>query len=563
MDTVFTVLILLVAVAASGIDLRVRALPFRVPLPLVQIGIGAVLSWPVLGLHVTFDPGLFMLLFVPPLLFADGWRIPKRELFMHRHSVAMLALGLVFVTVIVVGFFTHALVPSMSLPIAFALAAVLSPTDAVALTGIAGKRRIPAQHMHILEGEALTNDASGLVAFKFAVVAGITGVFSVREAVLSFVVIAAGGIATGIAISWLFSLLSARVIDTSQTSDPAPGVVMTVMIPFAAYLLAEHFGWSGVLAAVSAGMAMNFTNIAHATSAAARVRAASTWSMIEFVFNGMVFILLGLQLPHIIGRALEEGHAEGHNQVGFLLAYVFAVLLVLYAVRFAWVWLLRSLTARRIARHGVVNAAAGLRFAAIMTFSGVRGAVTLAGILSLPLANAQGVAFPGRHIAIFIAAGVILMSTLIAVVALPLLLRGVARQGDPNAEEERRARRIAARAAIEAIAHEHRRAKDEPGHAQLAQFEAVMARVVDMYERRLAVLDEPSPEPGPASRDESLELRLRITAMQAQRRVFLDLHAMQKINDATLNKLVQEVDLLETALIARAGPRTRSQAQHS
>ena len=554
MDTVFTVLILLVAVAASGIDLRVRALPFRVPLPLVQIGIGAVLSWPVLGLHVTFDPGLFMLLFVPPLLFADGWRIPKRELFMHRHSVAMLALGLVFVTVIVVGFFTHALVPSMSLPIAFALAAVLSPTDAVALTGIAGKRRIPAQHMHILEGEALTNDASGLVAFKFAVVAGITGVFSVHEAVLSFVVIAAGGIATGIAISWLFSLLSARVIDTSQTSDPAPGVVMTVMIPFAAYLLAEHFGWSGVLAAVSAGMAMNFTNIAHATSAAARVRAASTWSMIEFVFNGMVFILLGLQLPHIIGRALEEAHDQGGDQVWILIGDVFAVLFVLYTVRFLWVALLRRVTVRQAARHGIANAAPGMRFVAITTVAGVRGAVTLAGVLSLPIERANGMAFGGRHIAIFIAAGVILMSVLIAVIALPLLLRGSKRFADPHAEEERRARRIGARAAIEAIDLEQQRAKGEAAFAHLAVFDEVTVRVIDMYARRLAVLDEPPRETGDASRDESLELRLRIAAMQAQRRVFLDLHATQKINDSTLNKLVREVDLLETALIARAQP---------
>ncbi|HTJ92234.1 MAG TPA: Na+/H+ antiporter [Pararobbsia sp.] len=556
METVFTVLILIVAVAASGIDFRFRALPFRIPLPLVQIAIGAVLAWPGFRLHVAFDPALFLLLFVPPLLFADGWRIPKRELFMHRHAVGMLALGLVLVTVLVVGFFTHALVPTISLPVAFALAAVLSPTDAVALNGILGQRRMPMQLKHILEGEALTNDASGLVALKFAIMAGVTGVFSLRDAALSFVIIAAGGIVTGIAIAWIFSLLSSRVIDSSAASDPAPGVVMTVVIPFAAYLFAEHFGWSGVLAAVAAGMAMNFTQITRATTAAARVRTAGTWSMIEFVFNGMVFILLGLQLPQIIGRALEEGHAEGHDQVGILIGDVLAVLFVLYLVRFAWVSLLRRITARRTARHGVTNAVPGIRFSVIMTIAGVRGAVTLAGVLSLPIARNDGVPFPGRHIAIFIAAGVILMSILIAVVALPLLLRGARRFADPHAEEERRARRIAARAAIEAIAHEHRQAKKDPSLVEFSEFEAVAARVVDMYERRLAVLEEPPRETGNASRDEALELRLRIAAMQAQRGVFLNLHATQKINDATLNKLVREVDLLETALIARAGPHT-------
>ncbi|CAM2153507.1 Uncharacterized Na(+)/H(+) exchanger YjcE [Pararobbsia alpina] len=554
METVFTVLILIVAVAVSGIFFRIRALPIQLPLPLVQIAIGAALAWPGFGLHVMFDPAIFLLLFVPPLLFADGWRIPKRELFMHRYAVGMLALGLVLVTVVVVGLFAYALVRTMSLPIAFALAAVLSPTDAVALNGIVGQRRIPVQLKHILEGEALTNDASGLVALKFAIAAGVTGVFSLRDAALSFVVIAAGGIVTGIVTSWAFSLLSARVIDASATADPAPGVVMTVMIPFAAYLCAEHFGWSGVLAAVAAGMAMNFTQITRATTAAARVRTASTWSMIEFVFNGMVFILLGLQLPQIIGRALEEGHAEGHDQVGILIGDVFAVLIALYLVRFAWVALLRRLTARRTARQGVANAVPGTRFSAIMTVAGVRGAVTLAGVLSLPLARADGTPFPGRHIAIFIAAGVILMSIVVAVIALPLLLRGTRRFADPHADEERRARRIAARAAIEAIAVEQRRAAQDPSLAEFDHVDAVASRVVDMYERRLAVLDESPRETGEASRDEALELRLRIAAMQAQRGVFLDMHATQKINDATLNKLVREVDLLETALIARAGP---------
>jgi monovalent cation/hydrogen antiporter len=171
MEIVFTVLILLLAVAVSGIGTRV--LPFRLPLPLVQIALGALLAWPRLGLHVTFDPEIFMMLFIPPLLFADGWRIPKREFFMARRAILLLALGLVFMTVLAVGYFIHALAPGISLPVAFALAAVLSPTDAVALTGIAGKNRIPANLMHILEGEALMNDASGLVALKFAIAAAL------------------------------------------------------------------------------------------------------------------------------------------------------------------------------------------------------------------------------------------------------------------------------------------------------------------------------------------------------------------------------------------------------
>lgn len=286
MEIVFTVLVLLLAVAVSGIVMRL--LHGRVPLPLVQIAIGALLAWPKFGLYVTFDPQLFLLLFIPPLLFADGWRIPKREFFMRRRSILLLAFGLVFMTVLVVGYFVHALVPTVSLPVAFALAAVLSPTDAVALAGITGKNRIPPHLMHILEGEALMNDASGLVALKFAILAALTGMFSLREASISFVIIAAGGIAMGAAVSWLFSVAIGRLLGVTRDGDPAPGVVLTLLIPFAAYLFAEHFGCSGILAAVAAGMMMNYTTIANVGTVSSRVRANSTWAMVEFVFNGMV-----------------------------------------------------------------------------------------------------------------------------------------------------------------------------------------------------------------------------------------------------------------------------------
>jgi CPA1 family monovalent cation:H+ antiporter len=153
-----------------------------------------------------------MVLFIPPLLFADGWRIPKRELFMARRAILMLPLGLVFMTVLAVGYFVNALVSAISRPVAFALAAVLSPTDAVALSGSVGKNKIPCSLMHILEGEALMDDASGLVALKFAIAAALTGAFALRDASISFVVIAVGGLAAGAAVSALFSLLSVHLL---------------------------------------------------------------------------------------------------------------------------------------------------------------------------------------------------------------------------------------------------------------------------------------------------------------------------------------------------------------
>ncbi|MFM0741920.1 Na+/H+ antiporter [Paraburkholderia xenovorans] len=548
MEIVFTVLILLLAVAASGVV--TRSLPFALPLPLVQIAIGALLAWPKLELHVTFDPEIFMVLFIPPLLFADGWRIPKRELFMARRSVLMLALGLVFMTVLVVGYFVHELVPSISLPVAFALAAVLSPTDAVALSGIVGKGKIPGRLMHILEGEALMNDASGLVALKFAVAAALTGVFSLRDASISFVIIAVGGLATGAAVSWLFSIAT-RFLSLTDEGDPAPGVVMTLLIPFAAYLIAERFELSGILAAVSAGMMMNYASIANAGSVQSRVRASSTWTMIEFVFNGMVFILLGLQFPHILGRALLDAHESGHAQEWILIGYIAAVAAALYAMRFVWVWLLRWFASRGAAKHGVANAVPGLRTVTVTTVAGVRGAVTLAGVLSLPEALPGGAPLPGRDIAIFIASGVILLSLLIAVVALPLLLRGWRRGKDPHAAEEAMARTLAAQAAIRAVDEVHDIECENLDESESAYAADVTARVMDLYRRRLAALDDEQEPRELARRADALEFRMKLAAMRAERKALIALRTSQQINDETLNKLMREVDLSETALTAR------------
>jgi CPA1 family monovalent cation:H+ antiporter len=548
MDIVFTVLVLLLSVAISGIKLRRPLLPFRLPLPVVQIAIGAMLSLPQLGLHVTFDPELFMMLFIPPLLFADGWRIPKREFFRQRSAILMLALGLVFVTVLVTGWSVHMLVPAISLPVAFALGAVLAPTDAVALSGIAGKNRVPASLMHMLEGEALMNDASGLVALKFAIGAALSGVFSLRDASVSFLFIATGGLATGVAVSWIFSLVSARVLNVARDSDPAPGVVMTLLIPFAAYLFAEHFGCSGVLASVAAGMAMNYTKIAHISPVAARVQAANTWSMIEFVFNGMVFILLGLQCPDIVGRALLEAHVAGDAQVWDLIGYVVAVLALLYAIRFFWIWLLRAWQARQAAKMGMTSAGPGLHMTAVMTVAGVRGAVTLAGILSLPLTRPNGVPFPGRHIAIFIAAGVILVSLFVAVVTMPFLLRRMSGASHPLAEEEERARAHIAQAAVLAIDTTFARLTAQSDSQTRADAELVAARLKDQHLRNLAVLSREAVVSGRALRGQTMELQMRVDAMRAQRVVLLHLRAEHRINDETLNKLMHEVDLSETAL---------------
>jgi monovalent cation/hydrogen antiporter len=536
MEIVFTVLILMLAVGLSGFAMTLlpATLPFALPLPLVQIALGACLASPIFGLHVTFDPELFMMLFIPPLLFADGWRIPKREFFMQRRAILLLALGLVFMTVGALGWFLHWMIPEMPLPVAFALAAVLSPTDAVALSGIAGKGRIPANLMHILEGEALMNDASGLVALKFAIAAALTGVFSLRAASISFVLISVGGLAIGAAVSWLVTSVPRWIGKRNEDDDPAAGVVLTLLIPFAAYSIAERFGCSGILAAVSAGMVMNFQSLREGIPTASRMRMTSTWAMIEFVFNGMVFILLGLQFPHIIGRAFIEAHHDSPRQVGVLLGYVAAVVIALYGLRFGWVWVLRWVSSRGAAKHGVANAVPGLRTLAMTTIGGVRGAITLAGVLSLPVVLPSGEPLPGRDLAIFIASATILMSLLIGVIGLPLLLNGLKRRGDPHAAEELLARRLAAQAAIRAIDALEEALSAGLDASAAARCVDSTARVMNLYRRRLEGLGD--------------EEEIRRAARQSE---MLKLRTRQAINDETLNKLMREIDLSETAIVTR------------
>ena len=203
MEIFFTILIMTLVVSLSGVVTRV--LPFQVPLPLMQIAIGALLAWPTFGLHVEFDPELFLVLFIPPLLFADGWKTPTREFIEHGREILGLALALVLVTVVGIGFLIYWIVPGIPLIPAFALAAVLSPTDAVALSGIVGEGRIPKKIMGILQGEALMNDASGLVSLKFAVAVAMgTMVFTVGGATVEFLKVAIGGILAGFVVSWLY-----------------------------------------------------------------------------------------------------------------------------------------------------------------------------------------------------------------------------------------------------------------------------------------------------------------------------------------------------------------------
>lgn len=539
MQTAYTVLILLMLVSVSRLVGRVIPLP----LPLVQIAAGALLAWPTLGLHVALDPELFLFLFLPPLLFSDGWRMPKRELWRLRGPVLTLAVGLVLFTVVGAGYFIHWLLPTIPLPVAFALAAVLSPTDAVAVSAIS-QNRLPTPLMHMLQGEALMNDASGLVTFKFALAAAVTGAFSLANASLTFVLVAVGGLAVGVALSWLVGRLRAWMIARGW-DDPATHVVFMLLLPFAAYVLAERLGASGILSAVAAGMMQSWLDLLPRQTST-RLLNRSVWSLLEFAFNGLIFLLLGLQLPDII-KAVVSHETSLWPTLFYRCLDVVAIFLALVLLRFIWVqsiWRL-SVLLRRLRGKGDLTQVPTARSCWLLTVGGVRGAVTLAGVMSVPMLMGSE-AFPERDLLIFIAAGVILLSLVAACIALPLLLRGIEKSPDDKRRQEvRDAWRKTAEAAIHALEIEEVSPQDA---AQAALAAELKARIMSEYRHQLEVFNDSAEAQALAFQMDLLERRLRLKALRAQRLELYSLSRQHQIGDDVLREVLGELDLSEANL---------------
>ncbi|AOP80792.1 Na+/H+ antiporter [Enterobacter hormaechei] len=541
MEIFFTILIMTLVVSLSGVVTRV--LPFQVPLPLMQIAIGALLAWPTFGLHVEFDPELFLVLFIPPLLFADGWKTPTREFLEHGREIFGLALALVVVTVVGIGFLIYWAVPGIPLIPAFALAAVLSPTDAVALSGIVGEGRIPKKIMGILQGEALMNDASGLVALKFAVAVAMgTMVFTVGGATLEFFKVAIGGILAGFVVSWLYGR-SLRFLSRWGGDEPATQIVLLFLLPFASYLIAEHIGVSGILAAVAAGMTITRSGVMRRAPLAMRLRANSTWAMLEFVFNGMVFLLLGLQLPGIMESSLIAAEADPNVEVWMLFTDIVLIYLALMLVRFGWLWTMKKFSVRFLTKKPMEFGSWTTRELLIASFAGVRGAITLAGVLSIPLLLPTGDVFPARYELVFLAAGVILFSLFVGVIMLQHIDAGDSSQ---QHKEERIARAATAEVAIVAIEKmEERLAADAEENIDNQLLKEVSSRVIGNLRRRADGRNDVES----SLQEENLERRFRLAALRSERAELYHLRATRQISNETLQKLLHDLDLLEALLI--------------
>ncbi|BAO34636.1 MULTISPECIES: Na+/H+ antiporter [Serratia] len=541
METFFTILILLLTVSLSGVVTRI--FPFQIPLPLMQIIVGAVLAWPQFGLHIDFNPELFLMLFIPPLLFADGWKTPAQEFLHYGREILCLALVLVIITVVGVGYLIHFLLPSIPLAAAFALAAVLSPTDAVALSGIVGKGRMPKPVMRVIEGEALMNDASGLVSLNFSIAVALGAMtFTLESAFLTFLQVSIGGVLCGIIIVFLYNQM-VKFIHKWMYNDSATQIIFSLLLPFSCYLIAERFGVSGILAAVSAGMMIGQSKV-NRSMPLVRLRTNNIWEMLEFVFNGMVFILLGLQLPGILNFTVAQTDIDHSISLETLLAYVVIIYFSLIAVRLIWLWLMKVGSVTLMRKDPLLFSKFSTRDLFVAAFAGVRGAVTLAGVLSIPLFLLDGSPFPGRYQLVFIASGVILLSIVVGIVTLPFLLRG----NLPPEEDQEEAFSVSealASAATKAVNDTKEKLLGAPPEDATPELiEETTRRMLDVLQRKILTKEDVKN----IVALKRLERQLYLASLHAEREELYRLRRMKKISHEKQRKLLHRIDITEVLL---------------
>ena len=444
METFEFVLIVLTCVAASSvIDKFVN-----VSIPVIQVIIGLLVALILPSVQeIHLESELFMLLFIAPLLFNETRETNIRALLLNLNSILSLAIALVVVSVLSVGYALHLMVPSIPLAAAFALASALGPTDAATVTALKSNIHLTHRQQTLLSGESLINDASGVVAFQFSFAAAVTGTFSLIDAAGSFTVLFLGGVAMGIVTGFAFSAINA-MLGRLGYEDTVANVLYEVLTPFLVFLLAETFHVSGVLAVVAAGLVIALPRGQSNKTLLARQKLVSdsTWKVISFLINGTIFVFLGIQLP----LAVLPGTNGGLNILQ-ILGIIIAITLFMHAVRFAWLYTLET---HKLHKGGhlctgkddvsdsedtndektdeqpkptctpkpiSIASAELIKNVLVTTIAGAKGAVTLSIILTLPLMTQSGAAFPQRDLLITIAAGVILATLLLADNLLPVL----------------------------------------------------------------------------------------------------------------------------------------------
>lgn len=515
-------LALLSAVVVLVLVARKLQIPYPILLVVGGLGLSLVPELP----RVQLDPELVFVLFLPPLLYPAALFTPWRDFQANLRTILFLAVGLVLVTMIVVAWFAHRFVGIGWGP-AFVLGAIIAPSDAVAATAIAHRLRVPRRLVTILEGESLVNDTTAFVAYRFAIAAVVTGSFSLAHAGLQFVMVAIGGTMVGLGFGWLVTAIQRRL------DDPSVQTTISLLTPFVCYLAAEAVETSGVLAVVVCGLYYGW-RAPEFVSSRFRLRAFPVWEMVQFLLNGIIFILIGLQLPDVIA-------ALSGRSLGEVVWYAAVILVPLIALRLGWLFAIAALPrfVSGALRDEVRSEA--WRHVLLIGWTGMRGVDSLAAALAVPLVVANGAPFPDRDLVFFLTFAVIFGTLVLQGLSLEPVIRWLGVVDDRRWEaEERKARLEANRAALDRVI--------ELGRAEPLEPSAVQ-RLASEYEERIAQLQSNAGEEtvGEALFSPDFE-RISLEALQAERRTILDLRNRRVINDEALRRIQRDIDLAETRL---------------
>jgi Na+/H+ antiporter len=401
------------------IGLSAMADKIKLPYPILLVGVGLLIGFvPVLP-DLALDPEIIFLIFLPPLLYDAAFKTSWHEFKTSIRPISTLAITLVFFTTVTVAIAAHYFIPGFSWPLAFVLGAIVSPPDAVAATSITKGLGLNKKVITILEGESLLNDASALIAYRYAVAAVTTGAFVFWKASLQFFVVAGGGIGAGILIGYIFVMVHKKI-----THNPVVETSLTLLAPYIAYLTAERLHVSGVLSVVCAGLLVTW-RAPEIFSYQTRMRTRVVWDTIIFLLNGIVFILIGLQLPRILNNIKDYSFLQ-------LLGYGLLISLVTIVVRIAWVFAgvynqkIFSVKKKRSLLPGdkeIIMEEPPWKNVVIVAWTGTRGVVSLATALALPFTLKNGSPFPGRPIILFLTFVVIFVTLVVQGLTLPFLIR--------------------------------------------------------------------------------------------------------------------------------------------
>lgn len=481
---------------------------------------------------ISLNPELVFLIFLPPLLYEAAWYTSWHDFWKWRRPIGLLAFGLVIFTSVIIAYVSQALIPGFTLALGFLLGGIISPPDAVAATSVLKNLKVPKRVLTILEGESLVNDASSLIVFRFAI-AAVAGTFSLQHAVASFFLVTAMGILIGLFIAHIFYAIH-RWLPTT----PSINTAFTFMTPYFMYIAAEHFHYSGVMAVVSGGLFLSYRSheiFDHQT----RIQAISVWSTIIFILNGLVFILIGLELPTIV-------KGLGDYSLSAAICYGLIISLLTVLIRILWVYPGTYLPRWLSRKIRTTEARPSWQNVFIVSWSGMRGVVSLASALSIPLTLSNGETFPQRNLILFITFVVILVTLVFQGLTLPFFMKYLnVRDVEASVPEEEQEAGVRLRLMKAALLHLNEHYKIEIAENELIEnIKRQLENGITLTSQQLDSLVCDTVKREEVERYQKISVDL----IKAQRKELAVLHKENSFEDKILRRQEHLLDLEETKM---------------